>query len=99
MVAFGLLSMFAGQEALKSAALTTFSLLYGFGAINRRLPTGGSANGTPRYSETEDFHAEAWPLIEPLDVLTTCPVDHVCAATRLARQVICSENNILELKN
>jgi hypothetical protein len=97
-VEFGLVSILAGHEKPKSAALTVLSLLYNFGAINRRLPTGGSANGTPRYSETPGFQDEACPLIEPLDVLTVSPTDQVCAAVRLARKVIDTESHILDIK-
>ena len=97
-VEFGLVSILAGHEKPKSAASMVLSLLYGFGAINRRLPTGGSANGTPRYSETPGFQDEACPLIEPLDVLTASPTDQVCAAVRLARKIIDTESHILDIK-
>jgi hypothetical protein len=49
---------------------------YGFGAAKRRGPTGGTAYGTPRYSETWGIHADAWPSTAPLLVATLLPTDH-----------------------
>jgi len=47
--------------------------MYFWGGSNWSLPTGGLANGMPRYSETWVLFAPAWPFTGPLDVWTLCP--------------------------
>src|ERR1700749_869711 len=68
--------IFSGHAYPNLAATIFLSALYALGAAKRRSPTGGCAKGIPRYSETSGFHVEAWPSMDPLFVLTICPVTH-----------------------
>jgi hypothetical protein len=64
---------FAGQSGLNLLALKVPELEYGFGAAKRKFPTGGCANGMPKYSETSGCHDAAWPVTLPLVVFTVLP--------------------------
>jgi len=46
---------------------------YFCGGAKRRSPTGGTANGIPRYSDTCDAFNAGWPLTGPLSVWTVWP--------------------------
>jgi hypothetical protein len=67
-----------------------------FGAAKRRLPTGGSANGIPKYSETSGFQSEACPMTDPLVVLTNWPIDHVCPNTPLIKVMSTRDESMIE---
>lgn len=50
--------------------------VYLLGGWNRKLPTGGTAYGMPRYSDTSDAPGAGCPWTGPLLVWTVCPIVH-----------------------
>src|ERR1700749_2172556 len=66
-------AMFWGHDGPNLVAFTAAELVNSLGAAKRRGPTGGCANGMPKYSETSGFHDEACPLPLPLTVSPTWP--------------------------
>ena len=67
------------DRTLTNAVALTFAVpRKACGGAKRRSPTGGFANGIPRYSDTSGREKAGWPRMVPLVVRTAFPTEEDC---------------------